>query len=344
MGKRRVAVAYDPDNLVFLAKHLGQLKYSRSEGGHAAINVDGLETAIKALPRKDREKIENYWGLTGGTNHSKKLVNINSKDVAFIRQSEEAITSLRNLFRLDYMDLYDEDLKNMVYVLNRKMNKRGINISDLDAVKYLVAFMVILQNGPKMSFEDDPMAVDTESSEGLTFDEFSVVKGAYKDFADFPDECINLKLIQDFLDMLDFYDTLTIKKSFCIEVPQKEIPVWCWNMEVEPIYSFGEIRNFKERIFQYGCWEVTTELIRGNVPEKEKMREFMKCLDTIRKDWSKIASFKAGQKQLRTPHELRTLDVYNIGGLEFSDIYEVMFLYLERNLIDPTSKSAKKTS
>lgn len=342
MGKRKVAVAYDVDNLTFLAQHLGQLKYSRAEGGHAVINIDGLETAIKALTRKDRERIENYWGLTGGINHSQKLVSINRKDVAFTRQSEEAITSLRNLFRLDYMNIYDEEFRNMVYVLNRKMNKRGINISDLDAVKYLVAFRVILDNGPKMPFEDDPMAVDTDNSEDLTFDEFSVVKGAYNDFANSPDESINLKLIQDFLEMLDFCDTLTIKKSFCIEVPQKEMPAWSWNMEVQPIYSFGEIRNFKERIFQYGSWEVTTELILGNVPEEEKMQEFMKCLDTIRKDWSQIASFKTGHKQLRTPHELRTLDVYNIGGLDFTDIYEVMFLYLERNLIEPKRKRTRK--
>lgn len=335
MGKRKVAMAYNPENLEFLAKHLGQLKYSRSEGGDAAINLEGLEIAIKALPRKDRENIERYWGLTGGTNHSKKLLTLNSKDVAFVRQSEEAVRSLRSLFRLDYMYLYDEGLKDMAHVLSRKIDKRGINISDLEAVKYLVTFMVILHNGPKMSFEEDPMSVDTESSEDLTFDEFSVVNGAYEEFKDFPDESISLKLIQDLLDMLDFYDTLTIKKSFCIEVPQREIPARCWNMEVEPIYSFGEIRNFKERIFPYGCWEVTNALILGKMPEKGKMQQFMKCLDLIRKDWSQIASFKAGQKQLRTPHELRTLDVYNIGGLEFSDIYEVMFLYLERNVINP---------
>ena len=73
----------------------------------------------------------------------------------------------------------------------------------------------------------------------------------------------------------------------------------------------------------------------GNTNGKLKLEEFKKNLDEIRKDWSKIEKFKCGQKELRTTGELRKLNVYNIGGLEFTDIYEVMFLYVERNVIAP---------
>lgn len=331
LGSKKTTQAYVPENLEYFAKSLVHIRDSRIKGGNLGINMEGLQKAIMALPRKDRENIEHFWGLKGGINHSKKLVSFASKDIAFVRRSNEAVISLRTLFRLDFLYMYDEKLKGMITYIVRKIDKRGIDITDIDAIKYLMAFLVVLQNGPKMSFEATPMSIDTKAREDLTFDEYSIVKSAFKEFHDIPDQSINLKLICDLLNMLDFKDALTIKKSFGIKIPKNEI---C-GMEIEPTYTLAQIRNLKERVFSYGCWEVSNELILGNTNVIANLGEFMKCLDTIRKDWSKVTDFKVGQRQLRTYHELRNLDVYNIGGLEFTDIYEIMFLYLERKFLGP---------
>lgn len=296
------------------------------------VNFDCLENAVRNLPREDRKNVEKFWGLTGGPNHSRKLGI--SNDIAFIQMRDVAISSMKKLFDLDYVFMYDEHLKAIVGQLMKKIKKDGIQISDLDAIKYLLMFLVVLQNGPKMSFEEDPMSIDTACKDNFMFDEYAVIERAYKKLKDWPDNCISLKLIKGMLEMLDFKDILSVQKSFGIPIPKEAILIGYRYEEIETILSFGQMRNFKERVFSFGDWEVTTSLIFGNKDGEIKLGKFAECLNEIRKDWSKIAKFKTGQKKLRTSREIRTLDVYNIGGLEFTDIYEVMFLYLERNYID----------
>lgn len=336
MGGKKVVRAYVQENLRFLAQTLVRLRQTKGdEKVYKEIDHEGLEKAIKALPREDRENIERFWGLTGGINHSKKLGYSGKNDVAFFRQSNQAVTSLQMLFRLEYMCMFDKNLQAMVEILGKKLNKKDMDISDLEAIKYLMVFLVILQNGPKLPFEEELLVIDTECNPDFVFDEYSTIKGAVNDFKHIPDESINIKLIHDFLDMFDVEDVIRIKKSFRIEVPSHKIPQEIRNVEIETINTLQQVRNFKERVFEYGDWEITAELILGNADVAEKLPEFMECLDLIRKNWNKILDFKSGQRKLRTSNELRTLDVYNIGGLEFTDIYEVMFLYVERNIIDP---------
>lgn len=332
MGKK-VPKAYIPENLEYLAKSLEQLRYSKNEGGKSKINLEELQKAIRLLERKDRKSIERFWGLNGGINHSKKLTSSKEKDAAFMMMSSNAIESLNKLFRLDYIYMYDEGLKEMVTKLAKKINKNLRNTSDVEAIKYLIALLVILQNGPKMPFEEDSMSIDTSSSEELIFDEYAIIQNALQELENLPEGSINLKLIHNFIEMLDFKDSLAIKKTFCIDVPKSELPEGFDYEETATTYTLGEVREFKERVFPYGSWEVTNNLILGDTEVSDKLKDFMECLDIVRKDWAKLAEFKVGIKQLRTPHEVRSLDVYNVGGLEFTDIYEIMFLYLERNVI-----------
>lgn len=330
MGSKKTPRAYVLENLEHFAQDLVRFRDFGIGKNYSAINLEGLQKAVMLLPRKERENVEHFWALNGGINHSQKLSKITNKDIALIRQRQDAISSLRSLFKIDYMYIYDEDLKAKVMHIAQKINTEGAQISELSAVKYLMAFMVVLQNGPKMSFEDNPMEINTEYKGEFTYDEYSIISNMYKELLDIPEESISFKLIFDFLDMLDWRDALAIKKSFCIEVPKEYQKV-----EVEPLYTLEQIRNFKERVFQYGDWAVTSEIILGNPVVSANLEGFLSNLDSIRKDWAKIAEFKVGERLLRTPHELRTIDVYNIGGFDFSDIYEVMFLYLERNLIEP---------
>lgn len=296
------------------------------------VNSDCLEKAVRNLPREDRKNVEKFWGLTGGPNHSRKLGV--SNDIAFIQMRDVAILSVRKLFGLDYVFMYDEHFKFLVRQLTKKIKKDGVQISDLDAIKYFLIFVVVLQNGPKMSFEKDLMSIDTECKDDFTFDEYAVIERTYKELKDWPDNCINLKLIKDMLEMLDFKDVLTVQKSFAIPLSKESIRIGYKYEEIETILSFGEMREFKERVFAFGDWEVTTSLIFGNKDGEIKLGKFGEELEEIRRDWSRSLKFKTGEKKLRTLHELRTLDVYTIGGLEFTDIYEVMFLYLEHNYID----------
>lgn len=333
MGKKTANV-YLPENLEFLAKSLVKLKFAPEADSFTSIDFIGLQKALKMLSRKDREKIEHFWGLTGGINHSKRLASLNTKDIAFISMSNDAINSLSNLFRLDYLYLYDKKLKSMVDFLATKINKHGLNISDVDAIKYLLIFLVIFQNGPKMVFENDPMSIDTEHSSNLIFDEYSIIANSFKDFKNLPEHSVDILIIKSMLEMLDYADTLVLRKTFGIPIPKDDLSEKFDDKDITPIYSFGQIRNFKERVFAFGSWDISCELITGNQAVVSQFQTFLNSLNSVRNDWSNMADFKVGQKKLRTLHELRTLDVYNIGGFEFTDIYEVMFLYLTRSIVN----------
>lgn len=332
MGKN-ASKAYIPENLEYFARSLIRIRGTLENGGFNAIDLNGLQRAVIQLPRQDRKNIEHFWGLTGGINHSKKSSTISSNDIAFVRMRNEAADSLNKLFRLDSLYLYDKKLMNLVEQLAKKIDKCNINISDIDAIKYLLAFLVFLQNGPKLPFENDSMSIDTKINGDFIFDEYSIIKNSLDEFQDLPDGSINLKLIQYMLDMLDIRDKIIIKKCFCIKISKEEIPEGFDVIDIEPIYTLTEIRNFKERVFSYGNWVVSDNLVFNDSVTRNMLEAFMNHLNVIRKDWSKIAEFKIAQTLLRTPHELRALDVYDIGGLRFTDIYEVMFLYIARNII-----------
>lgn len=335
MGKKKSkAIAYDPKNLQFLGRSLLSLRKAADEGEtNFKVNIDNLEVAVRKLPDIDRLNVEKFWGLTGGPNHSKKLGL--GKDIAYIQMRNSAILSMNKLFYLDYMFIYDEHMKILVEQIMPKIDKGDLQISDLEAIKYILMFLIAFQNGPKMSFEEDLMEVDTNCQPEFIFDEYTVLEGAYDEFKNWPEKCINLRLVKDMLDMVDFQDAVSLQKSFGIACSEETRRILGREYEtIGTTRSFRAMRALKERIFPFGDWEVTALLIFRDKKDEVTLNEFAKCLDKLSRDWSQIEKFKTGQKKLATSREVRTLDVYNIGGLEFTDIYEVMFLYLERNYID----------
>lgn len=301
------------------------------------LDLMGLQEAIQKLPNDKQEKIERFWGLTGGMNHSKRLRKDNSKDIAYIKLCNEAINAAEELQTLDFLRLYDENVSKQIDSIVRKVNRSGIEISDSECVKYIIAFFVYLNNGPKMSFEDE-MDIDTNLDETFLLDEIETLSEIYEEISQYPDNTINLKILVDFLEMMDFQDILAIKKSMRIEIPSDSLPKKMKLEDVDVARNVLSIRKLKEKAFPYGAWNVTTELIVGGEKSQKNLANFMKELDSIRKDWSKIADFWDGEKKLKTTSQTRTLNVYKIGGLEFTDVYEVMFLYLERNLITITKE------
>lgn len=344
MGKKN-SQPYVSENLESLAKDLVYIRGERRNGDYVLIDLEGLKKALSELPKEDREKIERFWGLKGGINHSIKLKKLDFRDKAFVKMSDEAIKSLRTLFRLDFLYMCDRNVAVMVNCLGEKLSRNGENISHLEATKYLLLFFIILQNGPKMSYESDPMELDTETSQDFTFDEYAVIRDIYEKLKDIPSQAINFKLIKDWVDMLDFEDALRLKKTFRIGNVEKEIPREWRNDEIVPVYTFSQVRSFKERVFQQGRWEIVEKIILGDPKETEGFEEFLKQIDKIRKDWSTIGMFKTRTKSLKVSNGIKTLDVYEIKGIEFTDIYEIMFLYLEREYIDikiPTNVQEEK--
>lgn len=333
MGNKKTKVnTYVQSALENFRKYLVQ---ERKRGGGAQfeesqINLEGLEKAIRSMSRDDREYVEKFWGLTGGVNHSEKMWNPDRKNVAFINLRERAHISVRKLSRLEYVKMYYNCLDSLVEAVTKKINKQGYShISDFECVKYLMYYLVIVENGPKMSFEQDPMAVETKVDKMCYLDEYQALHEMCEAVKEFQDQSIKFCLIANMLEMMDLRDSITIRQNFGIEIPKDDLKLFRPN-EIESIQTFGQIRDFKERVFGYGPWKVTCGLILG---EKVEIEAFGQEIMTFCRDWANIEKYKSGQMKLKTSKELRILDIYNIGGLEFTDTYEIEFLYLMHQFI-----------
>jgi len=348
LGNKKSKTAYNAEALEFFKKTLERVRQpgEKSAKSFRAINMGGLQKAVQALPKKDREIVEKFWGLTGGPNHSKKMLRRDTKDVAYNEMCSKAIVSARKLLSLDYVIIFDDSVKGLIRLIGKKVNKNRINISDIDCAKLLMGFFIYIDNGPKMSFETMPMSIDTKLNGSFWFDEYEVLEQMSQEVEKYPDNSINLKLLISIFETMDFNDMLSIKKSMSIEINNyfKNLQVITMNVGIETVKDFtsedveivrtvSSIRELKERVFPYGAWDVTSALILGNHDGKINLSEFYAILNTIRNDWSKIADFKTGHKELRVYNGIRTLNIYSIGGLEFTDIAEVMFLYSECNVI-----------
>lgn len=336
-GKNKVGT-YVPKALESFGKCMLKVRqYANGKNNVRKVKIDmeGLTKAIGSLEKEDREQIEKFWGLTGGPNHSKRIGCVIRKDIAFKKMQDKAFMSLSKLITIKYLYMYDSNVVEQVEQVASKVDKQGLEIADVECVKYLMAFYLYLLNGPKMSFEDDLMVVDTEVDGSFLFDEAETLSLMVGELEKFKENSISIQLIIDFLDMLDIKDKLAIKKSLGIQYEGDTLSKYDIAEKIEVIKSMAEVRSFKERVFKYGPWETTTCLILKNKDKSINFEKFLEDLDSI-KDWNQIEKFKTGKIKLKTLNETRTLDVYTVGEEKFTDVYEIMFLYLERKLI--TSK------
>ena len=351
-GKKKTkAKDYAPEALEFFGKSLELVRQPNNAKDCTSkfqVNLKGLQVAIQTLPKENRESVEKFWGLTGGPNHSKKMANSNINDVAFFELRNKAIHSLRMLLTVDYMLIYNEDLNGLINIVSKKVNKSGLTISDVETTKLIMAFSIYFENGPKLVFEEDPMSIDRDLNGRLLFDEYEVLCQICQEIQTLPDYSINMRLFMSFLEMIDFQEMLAIKKSIGIEISKffERLQVIEKGQGIQKINDFGpedietvrsvtRIREWKERIFRYGEWEVTAELILGNNNIKFEQDVFNDALDKMKGHSlvKKIEGFKTSQTvQIRTSSGVRTLNVYKIGEFKFTDPQEIEFLYLYGNL------------
>ena len=327
MGKSKRNKSYIPEAFKAFGLYLENLRQQGTKKLlKTKINLVGLEKAVYLLPKEDRETIERFWGLTGGTNHSKKLTSFTAKDVAFIQMRDKACQALSKLNRLDLARMYDDTVDTMVEMVNQKLNMSGCSdITEMDAAKYLMAFLIVIENGPKMSFEQDWMLVKTDVDQLCYMDEYEALNEMCQALQSHPDHSVNFWIVKNTFEMMDVRDYAIIQKSFGFETD-----VGFDDRELELIETFKKIRLFKERVFEYGPWDVTCQLVLGFDFD---IAALMKDISKLCRDWSKITDFKKAEKTLKTTKEIRKLNVYEIGGLEFTDPYEVMCLYLARKVL-----------
>lgn len=329
MGKKNRSVNYDPQNLKVLAEYMENARKPLTNGKIPNIHIDleKLESTIKALSKKERETLEKFWGLNPGTiNHSQSMKGLGQ--VAYNNMFTEVKKILQKIISLEYLKEYDCNVAELVGNMAKKICKDSLDISDIDAVKYLNVLFIMLDNGPQMPFDDEEK-IDSDLDTEASFDDYAMTCEIWRVIKDrLPDNSINLKLLIEAIEMFDIPDIMAIKKF--ANIPLNRIDEKDFEDESR-LETLQDIRKFKERIFPYGSWDVTLRLIIG---KKINLEGFANALSLFRQDWANILNFKTGKsKTIMTSEGERKLDIYEIGGLEFTDPYEVMFLYVERNII-----------
>ena len=350
MGTKKKVKEYYPDALERFGHYL---EIKRNNGNKdiqkTRVNYFGLQKAIMALPKEDREKIEKFWGLTGGVNHSLRMTQPNIKDVAYHTMCRDAHLAVDKLFCLDFVRMYDENYDSQIRLINSKVIKdENTQNNPLENVRYLIAFSIVFENGPKMNYDRDLMNVETRIDKTHNVDEYEALKEIHTALRNFPENVVNVALVKSIFEMMDYKDCLAIRKNFKIDISQNICPAeilffretisikkFLSEIKIEEFENFGQLRAFKERVFQHGSWDVTCGLVFG---EDVDIVPFFTEVSKFDEDWSKIENFKTGQKTLRTTEGVQTLDVYTIGGLEFTDPYEIVSLYLSHDVIMSKAK------
>lgn len=342
--KGKKAPAYVPEALESFAKDLAGIRIPSKSVNVPKSQVipEKIPETLNALSKEDRENIERYWGLTGGVNHSKKMGRHNKKDQALFDMCKRAVEALKKMSNLELARTYDASVDRMINLVSKKINKDGVTyISDFDSVKYLMVFFIVIENGPKLSLEHDPMIIETDIDDNHYIDEYEALKELCEQTEGKPDKFINLSLIKNLLEMLGFKNEMTIRSNFGIKTPELFSPDEIQFLKslginisevtstkaIQEIMTFGSIRAFKESAFKYGAWDVTSQIIQGNT---EGLEDFVEELGRIYKnrDWvSRIEEFKTGEKkEIVLSTGRRSLDIYRVCGLEFTDPCEIDFL------------------
>lgn len=329
MGKKRKNVSYDKNALESLQKHLAYFRQPLQNGNIPAIRgtQEDLAKAVSMLPKMHKEAVERFWGLIPGTtNHSKLIFNGKKKDLAYENMLNNSNEALKELLKIEYLYVYDSNVKRVINNIVTKIDKKGLDISDMDAIKYLLIFLIFIAGGHHMIFENDDYNIDWETDKNVHFDEYALLNTMWEESGCLlADYSINLGLLKDLLQMFDLEDVATMKTFVRLPLDKLEKET-----QIERLSTFKDVRQVKEKIFAFGGWSVTTDLIYGSAISKNQQEMLMNHFDAFRKNWSSVLRFKTGTKTIKITTGTHTADVYTVEGLEFTDLYELMSLYVCR--------------
>lgn len=333
MAKKKNEAPYDKGALRDLGTAMCKIRRPQ-EGGvipRLTIDLQGLERAIRSINRENRERIEKFWGLNGGTNFSKKP--IGSKDIALENMQRNALLAIREIFSMDYMFLYDMKFQKLIEDIGKKV-KKPEGVDDFMACKWILAYCIFFCNGPKMLYEPDLSELDN-ADEHLVFDDYAILENFWARTKNLPEGSISFELMEHIMTMLDIKDRRAIKKSLSIEVEKEEQGDKF--EETRILKTFAEIRKFKEEMFPLGPWLVTESIILGGhkMGNPEEFRTFMEELNKIwLSNWN-VEPYKTDDTiRVRTSHGERVLPVYMIANQAITDVTELMVLHLAARIME----------
>lgn len=244
------------------------------------------------------------------------------------------------LLSIDSMSKYERTTRNAIRLFEKKVFKNTKNLSSVEGFKYLIAFYTILQNGPKLTIETEPLEVDTSfDGDKARFDIFGTIDALSKALEmQIKDKSIDLDLLVAWVDWFEISVRATIK-NFC-EIPLSKEEM---QQDIEVLDTANAVRHFKEKIFPYGPWFTTTALIFTGVScEKIDYGALYKKLEEIRKNdfsFNGISHVQKKSVEYKTYFSgLRAVMEWQITRQRwlFTDLEEVacMYVYLrEQNEI-----------
>ena len=236
----------------------------------------------------------------------------------------------KKLVSIEFLYSYDKNVQDLVGRIMSKINKDGAeNISDIDVIKYFMIFLVFVLEGPNLTFQFTDEKATEFQKEHAKIDEYAILEGVWEDSMKVLNEhSINFKLLLECISMFDVKDVIAMKRFVGLSLSKDEE-----NTETDKLSTIREIRLFKEKIFPYGAWEAAIHFIYYNGSCPVDLTEFWEKIILLRSDWKKISEFEKEIIDITTSTETRKVKVYDIAEIEFTDIYEVMFLYVSRNIL-----------
>lgn len=253
-------------------------------------------------------------------------------DLATMRMLESINEIKSKFYTLENMYRYDQTVHELIDNIVRKIDKTGAEeVSDMDAIKYLLILIIIIAGGPRLIFEKEDSIINLKEEEDKHFDEYAILEAIWVETTHLlKDHSIRLRLLMNLVEMFDRKDVVAIKRYVRLPIDPEE-----QNMETVQLRSVKSCRLFKERLFPNGPWDVTTILIYGKPKNRPiGMKKFAQHFGQFARDWNNVEKYQAEERGVITTSEgKKQVPIYNIGGRVFSDTYEIMFLYLNRNLL-----------
>ncbi len=336
--KKRKDVAYEREGLQCVADSLQKNKLQLSSYKKELFNLDGLEVAIKKMPKDQRESIEKFFGLLPETiNHSikykawEKSFPRKPLDVSMATLSKKAHDDVMYLYSLDYSILYDENLTPVISKLLTKIDRTNISgLTDLEILKYLLIYLEIICEGPNF-YSDLAQQYSEYEEKIMVFDHYLLLHQAWDSFlAPISDASFNMALVVEWVQMLYVRDRAKLLQSFSLSVPN-ELRDY---VEGSPLHTYSELRAFKEHLFPNGPWHILESIVFEDDIREFDFEALGDIFSLIRRNSTEL--LQSYQEKFKTDDYLQTpskrlFPIYRFGSekylYQFTDIEELLSLY-----------------
>ena len=329
-GKKRKAQSYDKEALSLLIK---QMNFSRKplRGKLSPLEIDPerLEKVISCmLPKEDKEAIEKLFGLVPGSIcHIKAHWTKKSSDKAYQEMLRKGLLAIERMMTVEYLSVFDKNVFHIVKDIISRVDRSGYeSMPEISIIKYIKLMLIFFIGGPKLFYESDGQEIDAKIDQMGKFDDYALLEDTWRvSCKDLPENAISLKLLLETLSNFDWKDIQQMK-SF-VGLPYDK------NVEVQTFYNFSDIRKFKEKLFPYGEWSATLGIIYYAKSEDMHFPEFVELFSEFRKDWNVLDRYISEEIEIITSEGAKKVPTYQIAGIGFTDKYEIMCLYINRNCI-----------